>query len=131
MACPVGRNSRLSDNKRKMPDEERQRDRMSSPTREEMAFNQRLARNAPARAASNIQDRYMVTRREIQERLTVKGKITTIPKGTPCKPIRNSPGPMRYRVDPWPGISKAELAALQSMGVQVEAEDVENSQGPT
>ncbi|NLG35019.1 MAG: hypothetical protein GX548_06675, partial [Lentisphaerae bacterium] len=81
---------------------------MNSRSREEKEYDRRLARNAPARAASNIQDRYMVTRREIQERLTVKGKLTTIPKGTPCKPIRNSPGPMRYRVDPWPGISKAE-----------------------
>ena len=69
----------------------------------------------------------MVTRREIQQRLLPSGPLTTIPKGTPCKPIRNSSGPLRYRVNPWPGITKAELAAMQSMGLQVDAEDVENS----
>lgn len=100
---------------------------MNPQTPEEMAFRQRLDRAAPGRAAANIQDRYMVTCREIQQRLLPAGPPTTIPKGTPCQPIRNAPGPLRYRVNPWPGISKAELAAMQSVGLQVDAADVENS----
>ena len=100
---------------------------MKPQTPEEIEFGQRLDRAAAGRAAANVQDRYMVTRRAIQQRLAASGRTIAIPKGTPCKPIRNGRGPLCYRVDPWPGISKAELAALQAMSLQVPAEDVENS----
>jgi hypothetical protein len=100
---------------------------MKPPSREEMELKPGPAGSAGGRVAANIQDRYMVTGREIQQRVSSTGKTITIPKGTPCKPIRNSPGPLRYRVDPWPGISKAELAALHTLGLEVAREDVENS----
>jgi hypothetical protein len=100
---------------------------MKPPSRAEVESRQGSAGSAGGRVAANIQDRYMVTRHEIQQRLAATGKTITIPQGTPCKPIRNSPGPLRYRVDPWPGISKAELAVLHTQGLQVAREDVENS----
>ncbi|MGD9782391.1 MAG: hypothetical protein AB7V14_09600 [Kiritimatiellia bacterium] len=102
---------------------------MNPQTPEEIEFGKRLDRDAAGRAAANVQDRYMVTRREIQQRLAATGRTITIPKGTPCKPIRNGRGPLCYRVNPWRGISNAELAALQTMGLEVPAEDVENSRG--
>lgn len=102
---------------------------MNPQTPEEIEFEKRLNRGAAGRAAANVQDRYMVTRHEIQQRLPVSGRTITIPKGTPCKPIRNERGPLSYRVNPWPGISKAELSALQTLGVEVSAADVENSRG--
>ncbi len=102
---------------------------MNPKTPEGIEVGKRLDRDAAGRTSANVQDRYMVTRREIQQRLPATGRTITIPKGTPCKPIRNGRGPLAYRVDPWSGISKAELAALQTMGVEVPAEDVENSRG--
>ena len=100
---------------------------MNPQTPEEIEMGKRQDRATAGRTAANAEDRYMVTRRDIRQRLPGSGRTITIPKGTACKPVRDGRGPLCYRVNPWPGIAKAELAALENIGVEVPAEDVENS----